>query len=211
MSPSRAGSSQSSSWRIFSSSSGSSQLGSDSSLLKGNWWKLFLRPILGSVEYVLSEKSTLKFVQKCNAKFWSTSPHIPIRSGGLAVCLGVAALVGIFFKPRLKMRQRQAQIRTSPRSQHSTVGIFEHWLGCTLIRIVIRIGILGSLNQAVDQFFFNEDNQKFLSSINTMSTRVTSLEQLSVAEFRGEYSRLRNKHRGTLIKSWIFFQGLRPY
>ena len=44
---------------------------------------------------------------------------------------------------------------------------------------------MGSLNQAVDQFF-NEDNQKFLSSINTLSTRVTSLEQLSVAEFRGE-------------------------
>ena len=25
------------------------------------------------------------------------------------------------------------------------------------------------------------------------------------------YSRLRNKHRGTLINFWNFFQGLRPY
>ena len=46
---------------------------------------------------------------------------------------------------------------------------------------MIRIGILGSLNQAVDQFF-NEDNQKFLSSINTMSTITEFFESTNFDE-----------------------------
>ena len=39
--------------------------------------------------------------------------------------------------------------------------------------------------------------------------------QICVRVFAGfstfHYSRLRNKHRGTLINFWIFFRGLRPY
>ena len=50
--------------------------------------------------------------------------------------------------------------------------------------------------------------------LNLLSMGLGFCKYLMLSDFRlqeNHYSRLRNKHRGTLINFWTFFQGLRSY